>query len=293
MFVGVHVSIWICFICYSVSAAFLIAMCKPREKIWNPLMPGHCFSYIANYQATGIINVISDFTILILPVPGLWKLHLPLKRKLGLIAVFATGFLYVSNTMLKAFIHSTEVLRSRAIITPHLNHIAVWNYRLTHISSACITSVARVLNTWKFTSSSDISYNITGLGLWIWAELATGIVISCVPVLPKFIQHLAFKLPGLPTLGWNSRASFDHKSGSSGITRTIVITSEYEHPFGQTGGVDGTLVALNDACYPRAQLRREYIKFEENDKALSMGNRSGRQAGHAIGVSAPHTGGEV
>lgn len=97
MFVGVHVTIWSCVVCYVVSAVFLTAMCKPRKKIWNPMMSGHCFNSVAVYQATAIFNVISDFTILFLPIPSLWKLQLPLKTRLGLMAIFATGVLWVLN----------------------------------------------------------------------------------------------------------------------------------------------------------------------------------------------------
>lgn len=93
MFLGAHVCIWSCFICYSVTTAVLIAMCKPREKLWNLLLPGHCFDFNSLFTATGVFNVLSDFAILILPIHPLWKLQMPLKRKLSVAAVFATGFL--------------------------------------------------------------------------------------------------------------------------------------------------------------------------------------------------------
>lgn len=36
-------------------------------------------------------NVVTDFWILILPMPHIWKLQLPHRRKVGLAAVFAAG----------------------------------------------------------------------------------------------------------------------------------------------------------------------------------------------------------
>lgn len=93
MFVEVHVCIWSCFFFYLVTTFLLIFLCKPREKLWNPMLPGHCINLDAIYQITGIFNVVSDFTIMLLPVPPLWKLQLPLKRKCGVVAIFATGFL--------------------------------------------------------------------------------------------------------------------------------------------------------------------------------------------------------
>lgn len=38
-------------------------------------------------------NVLSDFYLLAIPIPVVWKLQLPLRRKVGVIAVFMTGFL--------------------------------------------------------------------------------------------------------------------------------------------------------------------------------------------------------
>lgn len=79
---------------YLVSAVFQIAMCKPREKFWDPLIrSGHCFDYFASYQASGIFNVVSDFAILILPMFPLWSLKVSQRKKIGIMAIFGTGFL--------------------------------------------------------------------------------------------------------------------------------------------------------------------------------------------------------
>ncbi len=79
---------------YLVDTFFLIFLCSPREKIWNPLMTtGHCFEGDASYKASGMFNVLSDFAILVLPMPTLWNLQMSLRRKLLIMGVFATGFL--------------------------------------------------------------------------------------------------------------------------------------------------------------------------------------------------------
>ena len=79
---------------YLVSTIFQIFMCHPRETFWQPgLTPGHCFNYYASYKASGIFNVISDFTILMIPMIPLWKLNLSRGRKLSLVGIFGTGIL--------------------------------------------------------------------------------------------------------------------------------------------------------------------------------------------------------
>ena len=56
--------------------------------------------------------------------------------------------------------------------------------------SACISSILRTYYTWKIAGSPDTSYNMVPVGLWAAAELATGFIISCLPVIPKFFQHM-------------------------------------------------------------------------------------------------------
>ena len=94
IYVGAHLSIWSNLIFYIAEAIFNIALCTPREKIWNPLLQGgHCFSFNAIFQANAIFNVVSDFAVLILPMPCVWRLRMPLRKKLLMTAIFATGFL--------------------------------------------------------------------------------------------------------------------------------------------------------------------------------------------------------
>ena len=92
LFVAIQTLIWSSFIFYFVESIFAVVICTPREKIWNPLMTtGYCFDGDATYMASGMFNVVSDFAILILPILPILRLQLPLKRKLMMLAVFATG----------------------------------------------------------------------------------------------------------------------------------------------------------------------------------------------------------
>lgn len=71
-----------------------LGLCSPRRKIWQPWLPnGHCFSSDIWNMASGMFNAISDIIILILPMPCLWRLQMPLKKKLITMGIFATGAL--------------------------------------------------------------------------------------------------------------------------------------------------------------------------------------------------------
>ena len=93
LFLGLQACIWSNLVFYLTNMGVLIALCRPREKIWNQYLPGHCYDGNTSYLASGFFNVISDFAILLLPLPALWSLQMPLKRKVMLTAIFATALL--------------------------------------------------------------------------------------------------------------------------------------------------------------------------------------------------------
>ena len=85
--------IWANFLFYLTDTFVVIFQCRPRAKIWNFLLPGSCLNGTANFIVTGAWNVFSDFLILALPLYAVWHLKMPLRRKLSVGAVFATGLL--------------------------------------------------------------------------------------------------------------------------------------------------------------------------------------------------------
>lgn len=57
----------------------------------NPLNTGKtpCINSLALWQA--ILNIVTDFLMLLMPIPLLWALQLPLLQKLSLGFIFAIG----------------------------------------------------------------------------------------------------------------------------------------------------------------------------------------------------------
>lgn len=43
--------------------------------------------------AQGVGNIIGDFVLLLTPVPVIWKLQISFRKKIGITAIFMTGFL--------------------------------------------------------------------------------------------------------------------------------------------------------------------------------------------------------
>ena len=88
-----QVLIWTNFVFYTTIFFCFIFACVPRQKLGDPTIPGHCISTRDSILATSYINIVSDISMLLLPIYAIWKLEIVLKRKLAIAAVFGTGIL--------------------------------------------------------------------------------------------------------------------------------------------------------------------------------------------------------
>jgi len=68
-----------------------IFTCIPIAAFWDVTIHGHCLSHKFLWFFNAAMNIVTDLTILVLPMPVLSTLRLPLKQKVGLMFVFAMG----------------------------------------------------------------------------------------------------------------------------------------------------------------------------------------------------------
>ncbi|KAB8247538.1 hypothetical protein BDV35DRAFT_379709 [Aspergillus flavus] len=93
MYIFIHGLLWFNAAFYLADTLLEIFACVPREKIWHPDVHGHCVNVNVMILATAILNTISDFSLLILPIFSVWRLHMRNTQKLGISAIFAAGLL--------------------------------------------------------------------------------------------------------------------------------------------------------------------------------------------------------
>ena len=70
-----------------------IFACSPVQRAWNPSLPGHCTNLEEYFIGQAVPNVVTDFVLLLLPVPLLLGLHVARPEKVALIGVFVLGYL--------------------------------------------------------------------------------------------------------------------------------------------------------------------------------------------------------
>jgi hypothetical protein len=72
-------------------AGFLI--CRPLAKNWDFTIEGTCGSQPNFYFAMGMVNIISDIFLIGLPMPYLWDLKMPMKKKLIAAGMLSIGIM--------------------------------------------------------------------------------------------------------------------------------------------------------------------------------------------------------
>jgi hypothetical protein len=79
---------------YTITSSLVnLLQCVPIAANWDPkLAPTtKCVKFGTELITLGTINAATDFVLLVLPIPILWRLHVSLHKKLQLISIFALG----------------------------------------------------------------------------------------------------------------------------------------------------------------------------------------------------------
>ncbi|KAF2704110.1 putative G protein-coupled receptor alpha [Pleomassaria siparia CBS 279.74] len=81
--------------------------CNPVAKNWHLIGwsgGGTCVDMIKINYAAGGINIFTDTAILVMPLPLIVRLHLDKVRKIGLLAIFATGLFVVACSVIRQIV---------------------------------------------------------------------------------------------------------------------------------------------------------------------------------------------
>ena len=80
---------------FGVAAIFLLFFqCRPLAAIWDFTIAGRtCLPLNAIQLASGLVHLVSDVAIFLLPQRVIWNLNLSRQRRLGLAVVFSLGAL--------------------------------------------------------------------------------------------------------------------------------------------------------------------------------------------------------
>ena len=92
------------------------------------MIPGHCFTGFQIGVSSAAVNMASDFTIFILPLPVIYYLQMSWSKKIRYIAVFSVG-LFSCITSIIRFIYSLQLLdvsQINPLYQLYLDRIGLW-----------------------------------------------------------------------------------------------------------------------------------------------------------------------
>lgn len=115
---------------------------------------------------TAVLVMVLDITIAVLPMPVLWGLNMPTRKKWGITVLFSLGLMWVSK-------HRVRIL----VI------------RLTAFGRVCGLNIARIVVTF-IVNQEDSSYSFTDAAVLGGLEIWVGICIACMPTLQPCWQKL-------------------------------------------------------------------------------------------------------
>jgi hypothetical protein len=78
--------------------AVLFSFCSPASKLLYPSVPGTCDIRRIQFFIQALLQVLSDFLVLIPPIPLVLGLHLSRPKKIGFVAILCIGLLSVAST---------------------------------------------------------------------------------------------------------------------------------------------------------------------------------------------------
>lgn len=104
----------VCLLWFLAAVIADLLYCIPIRHFWEPFGEGSCFNFAAFFLAMEIVDLLLDVVIICLPIRPILGLHLSLRRRLALLAIFLLGALWVLEYKLQSIEHANM---SSVIIT--------------------------------------------------------------------------------------------------------------------------------------------------------------------------------
>ncbi|KAI0019298.1 hypothetical protein F4780DRAFT_793384 [Xylariomycetidae sp. FL0641] len=95
-----------CALCYIAVVCTVTFGCWPYHKNWQVVPdPGlKCTFKMQNFLVTVVLNVLTDASILCIPLPLLWKLQIPIRKKLVIGILLSSGLFVISAALIRTIL---------------------------------------------------------------------------------------------------------------------------------------------------------------------------------------------
>jgi len=80
-----------------------IFQCTPIRSFWHPEIVPHCMNYPLLLTITGIMNIITEVAMLVVPFPLCWRLQMSRSKRIVVITMFSIGGIVVVVSIVRLF----------------------------------------------------------------------------------------------------------------------------------------------------------------------------------------------
>lgn len=124
------------FIAYVAVILTLFGHCTPIQKNWQikPYAGDQCTVTVVNYVVVAALNVLTDVGILSIPIPLVWKVKIPLRRKLVIGLLLCSGIFVIIAALLRCILTLADASQ--------IGNSTIWASRETVVSIIAISTPA-------------------------------------------------------------------------------------------------------------------------------------------------------
>ena len=99
------------------------------------------------------------------------------------------------------------------------------------------------------------------MGLWAYAEIAIGIIVTCLPISPRFFQFVGPKLSKSFSLRSKSGTKVESKPNLASPKNNVKVGTKFEWPFTKDSAVE----TWNSSSSQQAHYKGDYNTLDENE----------------------------
>ncbi|ROV92799.1 hypothetical protein VMCG_09090 [Cytospora schulzeri] len=161
----------------SFGIAFLVifmTQCHPFDEPWNPVPGGWCRNLVTQEYISCGLNLVLDLSVVILPMPVLWKLQMTTTRKLFITIMFSLGLVTVGVMCWRLqYTAESVVINDYTFTLGTISTISMFELWLG-IICVCLPTLGPLVKIYvspaisKMTSGAYFNRLIRGSRMWSW-----------------------------------------------------------------------------------------------------------------------------
>lgn len=157
----VRISVWIgatlSGVFYITVSIVAFVLCSPwhGETMLETILSGHYFKFAQFSIPTGVISMLMDWYLLILPIPAVLALQMSTAKKIGVLIIFMTGGLAAIASMINLY-YRVKLQNDPTDTTWKVGYVVLWTQIETFagVAASSMPTVHQFFSQWSFSLAS-------------------------------------------------------------------------------------------------------------------------------------------